>query len=163
MLFNIGLIVLLELLEIKIILMLVLKSLEFDGEFEISGKFWFFAIFLPSIVRERERDWCFYCCNSSASCDDKNRYKSPVEYWIFTLYLVLVFGAVITWNDTVVTELCLSYVASDLIFWVIAAMFTSIFGLIANRIGHEWINNYVRHYIFSCTYLDIFYHFKQIL
>ena len=120
------------------------------------------AIPLRNIERERERECiscfncfsCCSCCHCCASCNDgNNRSKSPIEiigsfplsYWILTLCLVLMYGTVITWNDTAVSELYskyngLSYVASSnllTIFWVIAAVFTPIFGLIADRIGHK--------------------------
>ena len=163
------LIVLLEMLVIKIILMFVLKSLEFEREFEISGKFWFFAIFVRNIGGERERDWCFNRCNSSASCNDKNRYRSTVEiigsflllYWMLTSCLVLLFGTVITWNNTVVIELCLSYVTlSDLIFWVIVAKFISIFRLVASRIGHKCGLIIISGILLSVTHIKIFLPFQ---
>ena len=104
---------------IKVVLMLISKYLEFEAEFEISGSFWFFAIFLRRIQKERKRECsCFSC----TSCNDENnRSKSPNEiigsfsfpYWILTLCLVLIHCAVITWN---MIELQMNYIQNIIVY-----------------------------------------------
>ena len=141
--------VLLEMLVSKMVSMLMLQSLEFVSEFEISRNFWFFA---RCTVK-----------NNGFNYLDEMIGSFPSSYWISTLCLVVMFCTVITWNDSAVIELYSKYnglmdvVSSNLVSWVIIeAIFTLIFGLIANRIGYKCILISISGIFLSIAYIWIY-------